>query len=127
MGHCGGESERVADREDDVAGAQGRGAPEFDGGQIAQRDPEEREIGVGIATDDLRIRLPAVGELYTDGGGVGDDMVIGDDEAIAAGHETGALRGTAAWLGHGHAGADEGRQGSPDPQGTITTQMGLLI
>src|SRR5436190_751960 len=47
--------------------------------ELGEVDLQHREVGVGIATHDARVRLAPVLELHADRISVGDDMVIRDD------------------------------------------------
>ena len=64
--HAGGdgplEAERVADRRHELAAAQALGVAEVGGGQVARSvGANEREVGVGILAEELRVRGAAFG------------------------------------------------------------------
>ena len=92
-GHRAAEAERIADRHHPVADLRGVAVAEGDIGQrLAGVDLEQREIGLGIAADDLGRVFAAVLEDDLDLAGVADDVVVGDDIARGIDDEAGAER-----------------------------------
>ena len=85
-GHRVLEAERVADRHHPLADAQRVGVAERDGGQVlgVALDLDQREVGLRVAADDLGLVLLAVRQLHDDLVGVLDDVVVGEDEAVAS-------------------------------------------
>ena len=45
-------------------------------------DLQHRDVGLGVGADQFGLQLRAVGEIDLDLVGVGDDVVVGDDDAL---------------------------------------------
>ena len=56
-------------------------APEGRHRQRCQIDLEDRQIRVGVAADNARVRDPPVGKLHPDRVGIRDHVMVGDDVA----------------------------------------------
>ena len=87
------EPERIADGHDRLAHLKRLPAAERDHGEVLQ----QREIGLRVASLDLRGELAAVGHLHLDLGGPVDHVVIGDDGAVGADDEARADAVPGAW------------------------------
>ena len=56
-------------------------------------DLEHGDVGLGVGADQLRLELGAIVEVDLDLVGIGDDVVVGDDDALlGVDHEAGAQR-----------------------------------
>src|SRR5262249_44095172 len=75
------EAERVAHGNDEVADLEVVGVAERHERQVGGVDPQQRHVGADIAPDQVGVEYAAVGERDHDGGGVGYDVVVGDDQA----------------------------------------------
>ena len=82
--------ERIADCQHDVADPQRLGSPKRDGGQVLQVHLKNRQIGVGIGTDQVRRHAPAVGQRHRDLVAGLHDVVVGQDVAVRRGDNAGA-------------------------------------
>ncbi len=89
------ESQRVADREHDIADLERVGAAEPDLGQVGQVDLQQRQLRVRILADELRHGNSAVGQLHEDLVGVADHVPVRDDVACAIDDDAGAEAGAA--------------------------------
>src|SRR5262249_31799746 len=86
-----GQPERVADRQHPIADLQMVGVAEWDARQLAfWFDLEQRDVGLGVLTDELRLELLPGRELHVDVVGAVDDVTVGDDVAAVVDHESGA-------------------------------------
>src|SRR5439155_19686191 len=65
--------------------------------------PQYREIGQGIAPDDIRFELPAVREGRMHAARALDDMCRGEQEAVGRDHDTAAAAAARAEARHGRA------------------------
>ena len=83
-------SRRVTDRDGDLTRSHGAGIAEASGGQIIGGDLDDSEIAVGVAGGDDAGELATVVEDDVDAI-VPDDVTIGDDDAIGAPDDTGAV------------------------------------
>ena len=94
------EAERVADRHHPVADAGPVAVRPLDGreGSPSLLDLEQRQVGLGIAADQLRRVVALVAERDRDLVGVGDDVVVGHHEAARVDDEARAEREGAALL-----------------------------
>jgi len=97
-GHRLADAERVADGEHDVADAQAVHLAEGDGGELVGLDLQDREVGFGVAADDVGLVGLAVVERNLDVVGFFDDMEIGQDVAVGADDDAGAETGVALRL-----------------------------
>ena len=79
----------IADREDHVADPRVLDASERDDRQVLQVDLQHREIGLGIAADDRRLRRAAVGELHLDLLAALDHVLVREDVAVLADDDAG--------------------------------------
>ena len=78
---CGAlQPERTADRDDDVPDLQVIGIAERHEWEVRGIDPQKRHVRSHVGPDQPGVENPAVGERDHDGGGVGDDMMVGDDQ-----------------------------------------------
>src|SRR5690606_27630304 len=77
-------AERIADRHDPVADANLRRITEFHLLQLAQGwiDLEDRKVRLWVCAHKLGLQLAAIGEVDFDLVRVGDDVVVGDDDAF---------------------------------------------
>jgi hypothetical protein len=75
------EAERVANGDDPLAQPQFFRIPEFHRlERLVGLDPEQRHIGLLISADDLGLQSRAVIEDHGDLVGLGDDVIVGDDD-----------------------------------------------
>ncbi len=73
----------IADGDDEIADLDGVGIAQRNGGKRpVALDLEHRQIGAGIVEHDLGLELALVGERDLHVRHAGDDVVIGDDEAV---------------------------------------------
>src|SRR5262249_39668744 len=86
-----GQRERIADGDDVVTHLRLVRVAERNRLQSGGIDLEHREIGRRVAPEYVRVEHPAAdGEGDLDVLGPGDDMVVGDDDAVRVDDETGA-------------------------------------
>ena len=112
-GHGAAETERVADGDDPFAKPQLVGIAEFNGlERLVGVHAQQREIALCIPADQLGGNLGAVVENDVDLVSIGDDMVVGDDEAGRIDDKTGTERVDAARGAILIAGRRLGRAGS---------------
>ena len=83
-------SRRVTDRNRDLTRPHGAGIAEAGGGQTIGGDLDDRQVAVGVAGGDDTGELAAVVEDDVDAI-VADDVTIGDDDAVGAPDDTGAV------------------------------------
>ncbi len=82
------EAERVPDRDDEVAGQDRVRVTERQRRKILRiRDLDQRQVGLRVLTDDLRVAHLAVGEVDLDLVDAVDHVVVGDDVAVGRDHE----------------------------------------
>ena len=92
-GHRAAEAERIADRDHPFAEPQLVGIAELHGlERLLRLHPQQREIDLGVAAEDLRLEARAVVEDDGDLVGVGDDVIVGDHDAGRIDDEAGAQR-----------------------------------
>jgi hypothetical protein len=86
------QAEGIADREDPVADAQIVGIAEVHRRQLLAVgiDTDHGEIGLRIASDDLRLVLLVGRGLHDDLVGILDDVIVGHDQAVGVDDETGS-------------------------------------
>ena len=95
-GHRAAEAERIADGDDPFAEPQLVGIAELHRlERLVGMHAQQRQVALGVLADQLRRQLGAVVEDDVDLVGVGDDVIIGDDEAGRIDDEAGAERGHA--------------------------------
>ena len=82
------DAERVADGKDHVTHAHLFHAAQRDGGEVVERDLEHREVGFGVAADQLGARLAAVGKGDFDLVGPVHHVMIRENIAFAAHNHT---------------------------------------
>jgi hypothetical protein len=82
LGHGLAEAIGIADGEYDVARAQRIGATQGHDGEVADRQIEHRDIGIGVLAGDAGIGHAPIRELYADGVGAVDHVLIGDDGTL---------------------------------------------
>jgi hypothetical protein len=77
------QTERVADGHRPVSDLEGVGVAELEGREgLLRGDPDDRDVGAGVAAHHLALVLMAVRELDDDGVGAVDHVVVGDDDAV---------------------------------------------
>src|SRR5262249_23994308 len=86
------EAERVADGDDPLADTEGVRITQLHRGQVfgIALDLDQRDVGLRVASRDLRLELLPVGQLHQDLVGVLDDVVVGEDVAAGVDDEAGA-------------------------------------
>jgi hypothetical protein len=75
------QSERVADRDDEIADLQTIRIAERDLRQVLRLDLQQRDVGRRIAADDFRLEIAAILQRHGDLAGVLDHVRVGDDVA----------------------------------------------
>ena len=96
-GHRAAEAERIADGDDPFAQPQLVGIAELHRlERLVGMHAKQREIALGILADEVRLELGAVIENDADLVGVGDDVIVGHDQAGRIDDEAGAERVDAA-------------------------------
>jgi hypothetical protein len=105
-----GQAEGVADGHDPLAWPHRLGIAERQGEELALGlHPQQRDVGLGIATHDLGRQIGAVFQPHGDAVHVLDDVVVGHDVAVLGDHETGPeARHELLALGHASEGVAEG-------------------
>src|SRR5581483_5456117 len=92
-GHGAAETKRVADRDHPLAEPQRVGVAELHGDQrLVRLEAQQREIRAFVAADDLSLVLAAVVQNDVDLVGVGDHVVVGDDQPRRVDDEAGTER-----------------------------------
>ena len=92
-GHRAAEAERIADGDDPFAQPQLVGIAELHRlERLVGMHAQQREIALGVLADQFGLQLGAVVEDDVDLVGVGDDVIVGDDEAGRIDDEAGAQR-----------------------------------
>jgi hypothetical protein len=75
-------SQRIADRDHELADPEGCGISQQSSRKIRCNDPDHSEIRVRIVTDHLGPRLPSVSECYGNLIGTMNDMAVRHDKAV---------------------------------------------
>ncbi len=102
--HRAAETEGIADREHPIADARLVAVAEFDGLQrLLGLHAQHRNVDLRVLADDLRLELLPVREVHGDLVGVGDHMIVGDDDPRRVDDEAGAHRAVAFLRGLGQA------------------------
>ena len=108
----------VADGDRQLAGAEGLRVAELDRRQVRRRNPDDRDVGVPILTDEVRRAFAAVGQRDLDRRRAVHDVAVGEDEAVGREHEPRSAAGLRprALLGAGgtDVDADDGRRDAVD-------------
>ena len=81
-GHGLAETERIADRQHEIADLQAIGIADRDRRQTARRDLQHGDVGVGVAADQFRGQPPVVLGRDFDAARILDDMRIGHHIAL---------------------------------------------
>ena len=83
-GHRLAHAEGIADGEHEVTHLERIGIAQRQGGKLLVRhvDLEHGEVGALVGEQHLGLELALVGQRHLDVGGVGDDVVVGDDQPI---------------------------------------------
>jgi hypothetical protein len=85
------ETERISDRDHPVAGKHRVGVAERERQVLALRlGPQQRDVGLRVLSDHLRVAVRAVGEDDVDLLDVLDHVVVGDDQTLIRDHESGS-------------------------------------
>ena len=96
--HGAAEAERIADREHPVAHLRLiRISPNGRRQRCLWLDFKKCEIAQGVATDDFGLQSRVVGQGHGYLLGVGDDMIVGDDQTGRIDDEPRAERGDPGW------------------------------
>ena len=83
-------AERIADRDDQLADPQPARIAEPDEDRCLAFEPQHREIGVGVVTDQNRAEAAPVGKGRLDLAGAADDVAVGQHIGVGGEHDTGA-------------------------------------
>jgi hypothetical protein len=93
----------IADRDHQLAGAQGLRLPEGHGGQIGSGDLQHCHVGIRILTDQIGGSLPAVRQHHLDVRRLLDHVAVGENQPVGGEDESragaGLRRRTASWAG----------------------------
>ena len=85
------QSERITDREDEIADAGNRRIADRHIGQSVGIDLDDRDVGAGVGPDQLGVVNGAVNQRNLDFVGIADNVVIGQDQSAFGIHDdTGA-------------------------------------
>ena len=87
-------AERVADGQHEITHLERIGVGECQRRQllVGNLDLQDGKVGAFVGQQHLRLELTLVGKCHLDVGRVGDDMVVGDDQAIGINDHAGAQR-----------------------------------
>ena len=98
-GDAAAETERIADRQHPIADPRGVAVAPGGGGQrLVGLDLQQRDIGLGVAPDELGLQIGVVVQNDGDLVGVGDHVIVGYDITRRVDDKAGAERGALARL-----------------------------
>ncbi|MHC2946692.1 hypothetical protein ACVIJX_003840 [Bradyrhizobium diazoefficiens] len=126
-GHGRFESERIADRDHELAAPQGLGVAERGIGQVAHAvGAQQRKIGVGIGAEHLGVADMAFHIPQPDLLGGADHMAVGEHEPIRRDHDARAEPGALAAVRHLGPGLDA-HDGRADALGDVDHGIGIGV
>src|SRR5205823_7905796 len=76
------QAEGIADREDPITDARRLVIAEGDRREIPAVDLDDGNVSRGITADDLGVELTAIGENHRHLVRIGDDVIVGEDQAV---------------------------------------------
>src|SRR5436309_12413422 len=91
----------VSDRDDQLSRSDRLGIALRSRDEVGRIDPDYRQVGIRIVTDQVRLKPPAIREGHLDFGGLLHDMTVRQDKAIRREDKTGPIAAhltRAAWI-----------------------------